>query len=328
MNTKQWLSKATLVDSDITGPTYGGLLSPDQVKEFLRVAIDASVLVSQCRQETSNSTKFEVPRISFGSRILRRGTEATRLADADRVKPASGLVTLSTVLFKGEVPVSDEVFEDNVEQEGFADTLTAMIAEAVGRDVEEIAIKSDTARVSGDNDDTLDGTDGIIKSLQSGLPGGQYLDATSETKYATLFSKMLTAMPARYKRNYAALRYFVPINVQEGYQKELESRGTSALGDTAVADDLRTDLSYHGIKVVGVPLLSGTGTINSVAVDYSKFAFLINPINIVFGWHRRVRMEKWRDPREGYTSFLPSLRFDVKVANPDEGVLAHAVPAL
>lgn len=328
MDTKQWLAKATLVDSDITGPSAGGLLSPDQVKEFLRVAIDASVLVSQCRQETSNATKFEVPRISFGSRILRNGTEATRLLDADRVKPSTGLVTLSTVLFKGEVPVSDEVFEDNIEKEGFADTLMAMIAEAVGRDVEEIAIKSDTARVAGDNDDTLDQTDGIIKSLQTGLPGAQNINMSAETKYATIFSKMLAALPARYKRNYAALRYFVPVTVQEGYQKELEARGTSALGDTAVADDLRTDLSYHGIKVVGVPLLSGTGTINAVAVDYSKFAFLINPINIVFGWHRRVRMEKWRDPREGFTSFLPSLRFDVKVANPDEGVLANSLPVI
>lgn len=325
---QQWLSKATLQSTDLSGGTNGGLLSPDQVKQFLRVAIEASVLVSDCRQETSNATKFEVPRISFGSRILRAGTEATRLTDGNRVKPSTGLVTLSTNLFKGEVPVSDEVFEDNIEKEGFADTLMAMIAEAVGRDVEELAIKSDTSRIAGDNEADFDVFDGIIASLQDNTPSAQKIDATGETKYATIFSTALEAMPARYKRNYSALRFYVPILVQEGYQTELESRGTTALGDSAVAEDLRTSLAYHGIKVVGVPLLSGTGTINSVSTDYTTFGWLIDPTNIVFGWHRRVRMEKWRDPREGYTSFLPSVRFDVKIADPDAAVLISNIPNL
>ena len=322
---QQWLSKATLVDSDITGPTNGGLLSPDQVKQFLRVAIEASVLVSDCRQETSNATKFEVPRISFGSRILHKGTEATRLATNAQVKPTTGLVTLSTNLFKGEVPVSDEVFEDNIEKEGFADTLMAMIAEAVGRDVEELSLKSSTDQVTGDPD--LDAFDGIIETLKQF--GTQY-NAVGQTKYATIFKNALAQLAPRYKRNYGQLRFYVPIGTQEGFQAELEARGTSALGDTAVADDLRTSLSYHGIKIVGVPLLSGTTTDSDSAVttDYSKFGILTDPTNIIYGWHRRVRMEKWRDPREGYTSFLPTVRFDVKVANPEATVLISNIPAL
>lgn len=327
---QQWLSKATLVDADITGPTYGGLLSPDQVKQFLRVAIEASVLVSDCRQETSNATKFEVPRISFGSRILRSGTEATRLTDANRIKPATGLVTLTTNLYKGEVPVSDEVFEDNIEKEGFADTLMAMIAEAVGRDVEELSLKNDTARVVGDGDSypDFDIFDGLIKSMQTNTPSAQKISATGETKYATIFKLALESLPARYKRNYSALRFYVPIITQEGYQTELEARGTSALGDSAVADDIRTSLSYHGIKVVGVPLLSGTDTINAVAVDYSTKGFLIDPTNIVYGWHRRVRMERWRDPREAATSFIPSVRFDSQIADPNAVSLIEGIPVL
>lgn len=327
-NAQQWLSKATLTGSDLSGGTNGGLLSPDQVKQFLRVAIEASVLVSDCRQETSNATKFEVPRISFGSRILQPGTEATRLVDADRVKPATGLVTLSTNLFKGEVPVSDEVFEDNIEKEGFADTLMAMIAEAVGRDVEELSVKSDTSRIAGDAEAAFDVFDGIIAQLQDNTPAAQKIDATGETKYATIFSTMLEAMPARYKRNYSQLRFYVPVLVQEGYQTELEARGTSNLGDTAVADDIRTSLAYHGIKVVGVPLLSGTGTINTVSTDYTTFGWLIDPTNIIYGWHRRVRLERWRDPREGATSFIPSVRFDVKIADPNAAILVSSLPNL
>ena len=76
--------------------------------------------------------------MSVGSRIMRAGTEATRLLDADRVVPTTGLASLSTVLLRGEVPISDEAFEDNIEKDRMADTIMTMVAEAVGRDVEEL----------------------------------------------------------------------------------------------------------------------------------------------------------------------------------------------
>src|SRR2546428_7936840 len=167
----RWLEKATWTTPDITAPTGGGLLSPQQAREFLRVLIDESVLLKESNNQTSLSPKFEVPRISFGSRILRVGTEGARLADTDRVKPLTGLVTLSTNLFKGEVPVSDELFEDNIERDALADTIMVMIAEATGRDVEEFAIKSDSARTAVDGVDfgVLSQFDGIVKQFQTGL---------------------------------------------------------------------------------------------------------------------------------------------------------------
>jgi len=168
----RWLEKATFSTADVTAPAGGGLLSPQQAREFLRILIDESVLLKEANNQTSLSPKFEVPRISFGSRILRSGVEGARLADGDRVKPLTGLVTLSTNLFKGEVPVSDELFEDNIERDALADTIMVMIAEAVGRDVEEYAIKNDTDRTGADGADNsvLGVFDGLIKQLQTGLP--------------------------------------------------------------------------------------------------------------------------------------------------------------
>src|SRR5512139_2761085 len=145
----RWLLKATGVtgdyDPDVTGGS-GGYLSPQQTREFLRQAIEASVLLSDVRIETSINPKFEIPRISLNSRILRPGVQATRVTEGNRQIPAYGLMSLSTVLFKGEVPVSDEYFEDSIERAALADTIMTMIAEAVGRDVEELVIKSDTTR--------------------------------------------------------------------------------------------------------------------------------------------------------------------------------------
>lgn len=323
MTVLQWLEKATWTTSDLS--TGGGLLSPEQAKAFLRVAIDASVIMKEARIETSNAPKFEVPRISFGSRILRAGAEATRLADADRVRPTTGLITLSTVLFKGEVPVSDEVFEDNIERDKVADTIMTMLAEAVGRDVEEIAIKSDTARLPTETQ-VFDQLDGIIKSIQANTPTGQQINFSTYTTYTDVFSRLVEVLPSRYRRNYNELRLYVPILHVDGYQRSLAARGTG-LGDQALAENLATKLAFRGIPVVGVPMLSGSDTINSAAVDYTTFAILTHPQNIVFGFHRKIRVERWRDPREGATSFLPSVRFDVKIADPDAVAFGYGLPA-
>jgi hypothetical protein len=320
---RAWLAKATFTTGDLTGGTNGGFLSTAQAREFLRMAIEASTLLPDVRNESSDSPKFEVPRISLSQRVLHKGTEATRLIDAKREKPATGLAELSTVLFRGEVLVSDESLEDNVERGALADTIMAMIAEAVGRDLEEIALKSDTAR-TGAEDEDLDLLDGIIKQLQSGLPAGQKIDAAAITTATDVFTAMVEALPARYRRDYSRLGLYVPVAVADAYQDELADRGTP-LGDTAVVDNLQTRLAFRGIKVKQVPLLSGTDLINSGSVDYAKFAILTDPKNIIAGYHRRVRVERFRDPREGATSFLPTVRFDVVLADPSNGVLGSNI---
>lgn len=318
---RAWLEKATFTTADIQGGSNGGFLSPQQTATFLRMVMDQSVLISELRQESSVSPKFEVPRISLNDRLLRNGTEAARLVDADRKKPATGLVTLSTALFKGEVLVSDEMFEDNIEQGALADTLATMIAEAVGRDVEEIAIKSDTDRTGGE-DATLDQFDGIIASYQDELPAAQILDESAQTTATDLFRDMIESLPPKYRRDYSRLRLYVPWGVADLYHDELQDRHGGLLADTATTENLIPRLAFRGVPVVPVALLSGEDEIDGDAIDYSSFAWLTDPKNTIIGWHRRVRIEKFRDPREGATSFLPTVRFDVKHADPNYAVLA------
>jgi len=322
----RWLEKATFQTSDVTAPAGGGLLSPQQAREFLRVLIDQSIMLKEANNQTSLSPKFEVPRISIGSRILRPGVEGARLASGDRVKPATGLVTLSTNLFKGEVPISDELFEDNIERDALADTIMVMIAEATGRDCEEYALKSDTDRTVADGADfgPISQFDGCIKQLQTNTPASQIVDASGMTSYDQLLRNMVATLPARYRRDPTALRLYVPVKHADGYQSELAGRGTP-LGDTNVIENLHMKLGFRGIPVVPIPLLTGVSTIAGAEIDYDNFAILTHPQNLYVGWHRRIRVERWRDPRDGATSFLPTLRFDTKYADPGFAVLAHDI---
>jgi len=335
MNLSQWLEKATFTTDDIDPSITagaGGLLSPRQTQQFLRIAIEAQVIAREARIETSPSPKFEVPRLAMADRIMRAGVEGARVVDGDRVKPRTGLMELSTVLLKGEMPVTDELFEDQIERGAIADTLMMMLAQGVGRDIEELAIKGDTDRTAAD--DGLLGTserefmasmDGIVKHAQDDFDAGVLVDASTITSYEDLFAAMIEALPPRYRRNYGQLRFYVPVVVADGYQKSLSARGTN-LGDQAIIDNLQTRLGYRGIPVVSVPLLDGESSINGTAIDYSKFCFLTPPTNIIFGYHRRVRVERWRDPRAGLTSYLPTVRFDVNWVNPEsQSVMASNV---
>jgi len=48
-------------------------------------------------------------------------------------------------------------------------------------------------------------------------------------------------------------------------------------------------------------LFFGTDTHNAggSTIDYGTYAILCDPKMLAIGWHRRVKIEKWRDPRAG-----------------------------
>jgi hypothetical protein len=318
-----WVEKAAISTSDLE--TNGGELNATQARQFLRDAITPTVILSRADIFDSESKKFEIPKFSFGSRIMRGGNagkrdlEGARVTTAKQAKPTTSLVTLSTELFKGEVPVPDEVFEDNIEGEGFADTLMEQIALAVGRDLEEIAIKADV----DDADDDFGLFDGIVQTLINA--SAPTYDATSATSAKATLKAMLDQLPVRFRQLWNDLVFYVPVALADAYADEIGGRGTQA-GDAATLNATNTDagtLKYRGIPIVEVPLLSGTEN----GYDYGTVAMLAHPKNVKVGFHRRVRMEKFRDPREGNTSFLPTVRYDVKWAQPEAAVYAHSLPA-
>src|SRR3954452_13918529 len=104
-----WVEKAAISTGDLE--TNGGELNATQARVFLRDAITPTVILSRADVLDSESRKFEIPKFSFGTRIMRGGNaakrdlEGARVSTANQAKPATSLVTLSTELFKGEVPV-------------------------------------------------------------------------------------------------------------------------------------------------------------------------------------------------------------------------------
>jgi HK97 family phage major capsid protein len=305
LSNQELLQKATLSTADFGTAGVTAPFTIEQVDEFIRLAITPQVLLPEVRNVRSDAVKWQESKIDFASRIMRPGTEGVRLADVDRAKPTTGVVEISTVLIRGEVPVTDEVMEDQVERAGFADTLMAMIAEAVGRDVEELMIAGDVAVVG--TDPYLGLFDGWLKKART-LAGAHLYNAAADGQdYQAIFSRLLQMIPDKYKRVLTDFRYYLPMRTTEKYRDMLSRRGTP-MGDLMLAGN--GELTYQTIPIRGVPLIP----ITAGGTDTS-YILLTNPRNLYAGWHRAIRLEKWRDPREGVTSFVITARVDAEIGN-------------
>lgn len=319
-STEQLLAKAVL---NISGPggdvgtqDFGGAgqapLSIEQVTQFIEIMAAEQVMLGEVRTVTSSSAKWQESQISFGSRITRPGVEATRLAAGDRKKPTTGIVEISTVLVRAEIPVSDEVFEDNVAGQNLTSSLERLITDRFGFDLEDLFVNGDTS--SGD--DYLAQTDGWLVESALGNP----VDVTSFGQdYQEIFRVLLNTLPKRFLRNRGKLRYYVPITLEQKYRDILASRGTP-LGDAILQGNI--PLTYQGIPItsaasIDAGIVSGSPDTSSV--------LLTSADNLYAGYHRQMKFETWRDPREGATSFIVTARVDPKVAIPDATVVAQNV---
>ena len=304
MTTKneEYLKKATLTTGDLAA---GGLLSPQQADRFLQLAVKASPISSEATIRVMDAPKWEEATLTWGGRILRAGTEGARLAAADQVKPTTGKVELSTVLVKGEVPITDEVLEDNIERADFADSLAAYIAERAGSDLEELYVNGDTTST----DAYLALLDGLLKQAQGA--GGHVYNASGDgTDYQAIFDQLINAVPDQYRRDLTTWRFYVSPTVKEKYHSQVAARGT-ALGDAFLTAAQAP--TYKGVRVVAVPHVPNANIL------------FVQPTNVYIGFQRSIRLERFRDPREGVTSFIVTARTDVKIAVVDASAIATNV---
>ena len=305
MENRTILEKADLAISDLTAG--GGILKPAQAQKFMRLLIKESVLLKQATVVPMASPKQQISKIKFGSRILRPGAEGAALGAAERVKPDMSNVELDAKLFKAEVRLSDETLEDSIERGQLRQTIMEMMADAIARDMEEIAISGDTAST----DPFLAKMDGIIKQAKSNV-----VDAAGAPLSKDLLRDMLKTLPSEHLRDKKAMRFLTSVDADLGYRNTLAERSTAA-GDRLLEDD--TPVLYSGVPVQPIPLFPedlGAGNDQTVAL-------LCNPKNIHVGIWRQIRLESGRDISEGTLKIVATLRFDVRFA--EEPGVAKAI---
>jgi hypothetical protein len=286
--------------------------SIEQATEFISLMTAGQSILNDVRTVTSNAAKWEEPIIDFAGRITRPGVEANRLDYTQRAQPTTSKVELDTELLRSEVPVSDEVFEDNVAGERIRATLSALIADRVGYDVEELLLNGDTS--SGDPYLAL--LDGWVVQLRAGGNTVDGADYDSGRDYQAIFKALLKALPQRFLRNIrSGGRYYVPLRLEIEWRDVLAGRGT-ALGDFSLTSE--NALTYQGIQIKGCANLEPED-------DENASIILTHADNLYAGFHRGIKFETFRDPREGVTSFISNARVGAAVAVADASAIADGV---
>ena len=286
MGIEQLLEKAI----DTTDLAAGGLLNTEQATKFIDFVVDQSVMIKDARVVRMKSPVTQVDKIATTGRVSQPKAEG--VAPASLSEPAFAKVTLSAVGVITPFEATYEALEDNIEGESAEDTLIRVMAKQTATDLEELAIQGDT----GSADPYLALLDGWRQLAED----GHAVDQEGAAVDKPLFSKMIKALPEKYKRDWADLRfYFAPVIAQD-YRNTL-SESNTIIGERFLLEN--APLTVFGIPVVSVPMIPT----NLGASNYS-YAFLTPRRNLIWGIHRDIRIDKDRDIMRGVNQYAITTR--------------------
>lgn len=300
------IQKADLTLQDLI--TNGGYLSTAQSDRFIEDLIDQPTILNQARIIAMNSPKQEINRIGFGTRILQAAPQdGTALAANLRSAPTTSKITLDTKEVMAEVRLPYKTIEDNISRGSinpngdrvtgaFSDLILRLIAERAATDLEELAIRGDTAS----SDPYLALVDGWLKRTTSHVVNHQNAEISK-----TMFKNGVKTLPSRYHRNLSAMRHFVSVAQNVEYSDKLSSRETS-LGDSRF-QTLEGNFG-SGVPVAGVPLMPETQ------------GLLANPQNLIMGIQREISIEYEKDIRTREFIIVLTTRIDTQIEDEQANV--------
>lgn len=304
---KHWVEKADLTVQDFV--TDGGYLNAEQTRELFKLPIKQSVLLQLATVKMMKSSSLEISKLGFTGRVLKGATENTALLIADRSKPVAGKTTLSVQEFIAEVRIPYDALEDHVRQGSLMGEIRSLLASAISRDIEFVAVQGDTAS----SDLLLAKLDGFIKQCTTNTvaTGGVRLDKS-------VLKQIRQTLPSEYKRDARSMAYITSDNATIDYADSLSNRATP-LGDEKIRN--LTDTSYGGSPVIGVPEFPetlGSGSDETVVL----FA---NPKNMHVGIQRDVSVETAKDISARQFIVVATLKMDFKWAHEPGTVKATGI---
>jgi HK97 family phage major capsid protein len=285
-----------------------GVLNPEQANRFIRDVQKSTVMIKECRVVPMNSPKRDFDKIGFGSRISQKATEAT--APGTTSEPTTSQVELSTEEYIAAVDLSYSSLEDNIERAQLEQTVMELIAEQVGLDIEELAIRADADGATGDA--FLDSLDGWFE-----LAGHTVNHSNAAFSFATVFKNAYDQLPKKYLKQKGLWRFYVDEDVHSLFQDEVMQGKYVTANAGWITADKDNVLSFKGVPVIGVPQISlAEGSTGTPSVATSPM-LLAHPQNLVWGVQRKVTVETWRNRRSRTLEITVTYRVDFKIEETD-----------
>lgn len=298
MDSRRIAEKADLAVQDLIDD--GGYLNPEQANKFFEILHLSPTILNQIRKVTMTSPVRNIPRMGFGSRIMRAAPKSGPLKAEDRAAPDLGEITLTTSKTIAEVHIPYDALEDNIERQGMQDTILSMMGNRCALDLEELVILGDTTNTT---DDFLALQNGILAATAS----GNVIDASSLTSVGTaLFKLGIHNMPDQYLRNRASMGFYTSTGVETEYRDSLASRATD-LGDEKTTKF--TPAYAYGVEVRPASLMPD----NKV--------WFADPMNAIMGIQRDIMIETDKDIRAQSIIIVLSMRVALAIEEPNASIV-------
>lgn len=234
-----------------------GKLNPLQATKFLDYVIDTTVMKNNVRIVRFRNEKMEINKLDIGNRVMFPGTEYQ--APQERQGVSTSKIELQPKEVVCAFDISDTFKLQNIEGDNVSDHIMRMFATGWGNNMEEVTINGDAVGPAGLESEVwgsgsasqyvLDALLAMFDGWWRKADGGHLVDMNGANVGITVFRKMLTAMPAKYKKMRRDLRWFMSDELADIYIEKVSTRMT-AKGDAAADGQEQAPL---GIPLVRVP---------------------------------------------------------------------------
>jgi len=331
------LAKANEVTTSVVGAASGGLLNAEQANRFIDFVVDQSNLMRNSRVVRMRTPTMEIDKVSVGTRLMRKATEATD--DGSNAAVTFSKVSLSSVKLRLDWEVSTESLEDNIEGASLEDHLAQIMARQTANDLDDLLINGNTSS----NNALLKALNGFVKLA---LAGATVVDEAGNNISRSTYDRVLRNMPTKYLQKRNELRFFSGAGIVQDTSFSLQNPNSataatagapapgSTFGEQAFMNGAiranggpgATGLAPYGIPLVEIPLMPET-----VSGDYSAaagnhgYVELTFPNNKVIGMHRDITLYRQFQPKTDTIEYTQFMRIANNVENLDSYVIAKNV---
>ena len=276
------------------------LLNDEQFAQFMRAATINQTILNDASFRRMNSMNQVVSSTKIVGRVLQSGYKAAGVTQ-DNLTPATigfGKAELNATKLKALTSILDDDKEDNIEREAFEQTLLTMMGEAVGIDLEAVAVYGDTTKTG------LFGTmNGWLKTST------RHISSFTGTTIIEKFDEMIAQMPAAYRQANLMkdLVFYAPFEVIEEYRNFLIDRETG-LGDSSLLN--AEELKYKGIPVKYAPVLDAAD--GRTSCGYTPIILTV-PEFLWLGMYKDISIEPKRIVENEETEYYYRMRCDASL---------------
>lgn len=230
----------------------GGALNDKQSEAFLKLVRESTSLLPLTRLVRMTQATQETNKLNIGEPITVAGAENTD--SGNDWSPKFNTVTLTAKKITSSWNIPTETFQENIEQNGFEQSLMESASRRIAQDVEELGIEGDET-ISGTTprDLLLKANDGWALKTDA----AHTVDANGANITKGLLMSALRRLPKQYKNNRKNLAFLMSDGIAEDWLERISDRQTG-LGDRALEGFVAT---AFGIPIIAIPNIPDTTSI-------------------------------------------------------------------